>query len=184
MGEGVTAFFVSGENSDNASNTVVRNGTIRGMGLHGVNLDSGFVEGIQALENRGFGIRVEAGAVTDCLARENGETGIGIGRGVATTNTAVLNSGDGIEVRNGVVRNNVSAGNGGDGIRSEGSALILGNRVSNNSGAALNLTPELAGVSGYGDNVINGTVTGGQAIGCNLIDGGQICPSQLPFNTR
>ena len=93
-------------------------------------------------------------------------------------------------------------------VRSDGrkrqrrSALILGNRVINNSGAGLNLIPELDGVSGYADNVIdgvvtddagnvqpqpigcNGTVTGGQAIGCNLIDGSLICPSQLPFNTR
>ena len=83
------------------------------------------------------------------------ETGIVIGRGVATTNTAVLNSGDGIELRNGVVRNNLSAGNGGDGIKSDRSALILGNRVINNSGAGLNLIPELDGVSGYADNVIN-----------------------------
>ena len=71
-GEGVTSFFVSGENSDTASNTVVRNGTIRGMATHGVNINSGFVEGIQALENRGVGIRVGEGAVTDCLARSNG----------------------------------------------------------------------------------------------------------------
>ena len=181
-GEGVTGFFGIGENSDNAGNTVVRNGTIRGMGFTGVNVDSGLVEGIQALENKGFGIRVGAGAVTDCLARENGETGIGITKGVATTNIAVLNSGNGIEVGNGVAQNNTSAGNGGDGIVSVGSALILGNRVTNNSGGGLNLI--FGDVSGYADNVINGTVAGGRAIGCNLIDGVQICPSQLPFNTR
>ncbi len=173
-GEGVTSFFVSGEN---ASNTAVRNGTIRGMGSHGVNVDSGLVEGIQALENGGPGIAIGEGVIADCLARSNAGTGIEIGKGVATTNIAVLNGGDGIEVRNGVARNNTSAGNDGDGIGSEGSALILGNRVINNSGAGLNLVSESAGVSGYTDNVINGTVTGGQAIGCNLIDGSQICPN-------
>ena len=186
-GEGVTAFFVSGENSDNAGNTVVRNGTIRGMGFHGVNIDSGLVEGIQALENGGFGIRVGAGGVTDCLARSNSSKGIGIGKGVATTNIAVLNGTDGIAVREGVAQNNVSQSNGASGIRSEGSALILGNRVSGNSGDALNLDSETGGVSGYADNVVEGVVTLGQAIGCNLIDGSQICPnlpSNLPFNTR
>ena len=182
-GEGVTSFYVSGENSGNAGNTVVRNGTIRGMGLDGVNIDSGLVEGIQARRNRGFGIRVGAGAVTDCLARQNGETGIRIGKGIATTNIALSNGGDGIELRDGVAQNNTSESNGGDDIGSEGSALILGNRVSDNSGAALNLIPdEDGGDSGYADNVIEGTVTGGQAIGCNLIDGSQVCPS-LPFNT-
>ena len=186
-GEGVTAFFVSGENSDNAGNTVVRNGTIRRMGFHGVNIDSGLVEGIQALENGGFGIRVGAGGVTDCLARSNSSKGIGIGKGVATTNIAVLNGTDGIAVREGVAQNNVSESNGASGIKSEGSALILGNRVTGNSGDALNLDSETGGVSGYADNVVEGVVTLGQAIGCNLIDGSQICPnppSNLPFNTR
>ncbi len=186
-GEGVTGFFVSGEDSgaespgfpgpllDNAGNTVVRNGTIRGMGLHGVNIDSGLVERIQARRNKGWGIRVGEGVVSDCLARENG-AGIGIRKGVATTNIAVLNSGDGIEVRNGVARNNVSAANDGAGIGSEGSALVLGNRVTGDPGRALNLSPEAGGVSGYADNVIEGVVTLGQPIGCNLIDGSQICP--------
>ena len=183
-GEGVTAFFVRGENSDNASNTVVRNGTIRGMGFHGVNIDSGLVEGIQAQFNGGFGIRVGAGVVTDCLARNNGAKGIGIGKGVATTNIALSNGTDGIGVREGVAQNNVSESNGASGIRSEGSALILGNRVSGNSGDALNLDSETGGVSGYADNVIEGVVTLGQAIGCNLIDGSQICPNTLQFNTR
>ena len=186
-GEGVTAFFVSGENSDNASNTVVRNGTILGMGFHGVNIESGLVEGIQALENGGFGILVGAGAVTDCLARSNSATGIQIGKGVATTNIAILNGSVGIWVREGVAQDNVSAGNGASGIKSDGSALILGNRVSGNSGDALNLDSDTGGVSGYADNVLEGVVTLGQAIGCNLIDGSQICPnplSNLPFNTR
>ena len=185
-GEGVTAFFVSGENSDSASNTVVRNGTIRGMGRNGVNVNSGLVEGIQALRNKSFGIRVGEGAVTNCLAQTNFGTGIGLGKGVAASNIASFNGGDGMNVRDGVVRNNVIESNLGDGIVSEGSAVILGNQVSSNSGTALNLTPELDGVSGYADNVIEGAVTDGQTIGCNLIDGIQICPnpSNLPFNTR
>ena len=179
-GEGVTAFFVSGGNSDNAGNTVVRNGTISGMGFHGVNIDSGLVEGIQAQFNGGLGILVGAGAVTDCLARNNGATGIRIGKGVATTNIALLNGSVGIWVREGVAQNNVSESNGSSGIRSEGSALILGNRVTGNSGDALNLDSETGGVSGYADNVIEGVVTLGQPIGCNLIDGSQVCPDGLP----
>ncbi len=180
-GEGVTAFFVSGENSDNASNTVVRNGTIRQMGFHGVNIDSGFVERIQALENGGLGILVGAGAVTDCLARSNGATGIQIQKGVATTNIAILNGGVGISVRHGVVQNNTSAANGASGIKSEGSALILGNRVFGNSGLGLNLNQDdLNAVSGYTDNVIDGVVTDStgeaQPIGCNLVGGNLVCP--------
>ena len=147
------------------------------MGFHGVNIDSGFVERIQALENGGLGILVGAGAVTDCLARSNGATGIQIQKGVATTNIAILNGGVGISVRHGVVQNNTSAANGASGIKSEGSALILGNRVFGNSGLGLNLNQDdLNAVSGYTDNVIEGAVTGGQAIGCSVIDGSQICP--------
>jgi len=182
-GEGVTVFFVIGENFDTGSNTVVRNGTVRGMGFAGVKIDFGLVEGIQALENGGPGIVMGEGVIADCVARENAGTGIELEKGVAAANIAVLNGGDGIKVRNGVARNNTSAGNDGDGIVSEGSALILGNNVTNNSGAGLNLVSESGGVSGYTGNVINDTVTGGQAIGCNLIDGSQICPN-LPINTR
>ncbi len=163
------------------TNTVVRNGTIRGMGFHGVNIESGLVEGIQARSNGGFGIRVVEGAVTNCLALANSATGIGIGKGVATTNIASSNGGDGIGVREGVAQNNVSNSNDGSGIRSEGSALILGNRVSGILGDALNLDSDTGGVSGYADNVIEGVVTLGQPIGCNLIDGSQICPNPLPF---
>ena len=182
-GDGVTAFiFTDDFGFENFANTVVRNGTIRGMGRDGVLLRSGFVEGIQALQNGRAGIFVREGAVTNCLARDNGATGIGIRTGVATTNVATFNDGDGIGVRSGVARNNVSNGNGGDGIGSEGSALVLGNRITDNSGAALKLIPdEDGGVSGYADNVIEGTVTGGQQMGCNLIDGSQICPNPLPF---
>ena len=186
-GDGVTGFLVTEDfRFEIFVNTVVRNGTIRGMGGDGVELRSGFVEGVQALGNKRSGILVGEGAVTDCLAENNFQTGIVIGTGVATINVARLNRGDGIEVREGgVARNNVSESNGGDGIESRAKALIMGNRVRDNSGAALNLIPEQAGdVSGYADNVIEGAVTGGQPIGCNLIDGDQICPGELQFNTR
>ena len=144
-GEGVTAFFVRGENSDNASNTVVRNGTIRGMGFHGVNIDSGLVEGIQAQFNGGFGIRVGAGVVTDCLARNNGAKGIGIGKGVATTNIALSNGTDGIGVREGVrivsgrVEGVRALENGETGI-SLGSGIVRGCLAESNGGFGINVT--------------------------------------------
>ena len=57
--------------------TVVRNGSVRGMGLGGVIITFGRVEGIRALENGDRGIYLQqSGVVRGCLAELNGRAGI------------------------------------------------------------------------------------------------------------
>ena len=66
--------------------TVVRNGSVRGMGSAGVSIQSGRVEGVRALQNGGNGIRFGRGIVRGCLAQSNGTTGIsGISGGGLST---------------------------------------------------------------------------------------------------
>ena len=164
-GSGVTSPFA-------ARNIVVRNGAIRGMGAYGILISrSALVEGVRALENVEAGIAIGQGVIIGCLGRLNG-VGIFVENGIAANNIAVFNRFDGIRVERGVMENNVSESNSRNGIRSIVSALVAKNRVANNGEAALNLSED----SGYADNVIEGTVTGGRPIGCNLIDGVQVCP--------
>ena len=147
--------------------TVVRNGSVRGMGSGGVQIDSGRVEGIRALENGGRGIGAR-GIVTRCFAQLNGEFGIAVFDGIVEHSFALFNSTFGIAVVGGVARGNAS-----DSIFVNDGAL-LGNWIENEL--------ELLNFSGYADNVIDGVVTDNagevqpQPIGCNLIDGNLVCP--------
>ena len=158
------------------TNTVVRNGTIRGMGAEGVNITSGRVEGVRALENGENGIAVGDGIVRGCLAELNGVGGISLT--TSTTSESVVEHSialshgvfGGINVRGGVVRGNAS-----DSIFVRGSAL-LGNWIG--TGLILGVS------SGYADNVADGVAGFGfedgfsqaQPIGCNLFDGNLVCP--------
>ena len=133
--------------------TVVRNGSVRGMGLAGVSIFSGRVEGIRALGNGGHGIFLQqAGVVKGCLAELNGLSGIGsLGSAVVVEHSiARFNpAGSGIVLSGaGVVRGNAS-----DSIFVSNS-VVLGNWIENEL--------ELQDSSGYADNVIDGVVTVGQ----------------------
>ena len=147
--------------------TVVRNGSVRGMGFIGVRISSGRVEGIRALENGNIGIVMGGGIVSGCLAQSNGSAGMFLGSGIVVEHSiALFNAADGIAMTKGVVRGNAS-----DSIFAQDSA-VLGNWI----GTEL----RLSGFSGYADNVIDGVVTDtrgeAQPIGCNLIGGNLVCP--------
>ena len=147
--------------------TVVRNGSVRGMGRFGVRISSGLVEGVRALENRVAGISAGTGIVRDCLAESNGSFGIEIfSSGAVEHSVALFNPAGGILLALGVVRGSVS-----DSLVSALESAVLGNWI----GTELQLV-----ISGYADNVIDGVVTelgaGTQPIGCNLVGGNLVCP--------
>ena len=148
--------------------TVVRNGSVRGMGFTGVTIAVGRVEGVRALENGDHGINVlVSGVVSGCLAELNGQVGIlSIGGTVVVENSLARFNGAGIQLDgSGVVRGNAS-----DSIFVHNSA-VLGNWIENELSVSLS--------SGYADNVIDGVVTAdpqAQPIGCNLIGGNLVCP--------
>jgi hypothetical protein len=77
--------------------TIVRNGTIRGMGNIGVRVNGGgVVENVVAFSNGWSGISIAYGTVRSSVARFNGAYGIGCGDCVASGNTATQNLGSGI----------------------------------------------------------------------------------------
>lgn len=118
--------------------TVVKNGTIRGMGDHGVGLEDSHgstIQDVRALSNGGIGIFADGSArVTECLALQNGGSGILAGRGEVSENIASLNGLYGIEGA-AVVSRNVMATNGNAGLR-DGTAYSENFFYFNNSGGA------------------------------------------------
>src|SRR5205823_7538891 len=100
------------------SNIVVANGTIRGMGFHGVNLFGGRerVEKVSVFSNGGSGIRVLGGSVVSCNASNNGGHGVDVGSGIAIGNTAEFNGQFGINEPSGIAVDNTANSNGGAGL--------------------------------------------------------------------
>ena len=157
---------------DDSSPTVVRNGSVRGMGAAGVRIVSGRVEGVRALENGETGISLGSGIVRGCLAESNGGFGINVTTsGTVEHSIALFNRTlFGIILVGGIVRGNAS-----DSIFAQDSA-ILGNWIGTQLGLGVS--------SGYADNVVDGVVGFGfedgfseaQPIGCNLISGNLVCP--------
>jgi len=112
----------------------VRNGTVRGIGFHGVRLmgDGAVVERVRTIGNGGPGIVVGNGAVIDSMAFNNG--GVGIIALTARGNVADGNGSVGIFMRDGgVAAGNSSNSNNGDGI-SATKATVTGNTVIDNKG--------------------------------------------------
>ena len=157
---------------DDSSPTVVRNGSVRGMGAAGVRIVSGRVEGVRARENGETGISLGSGIVRGCLAESNGGFGINVTTsGTVEHSIALFNRTlFGIILVGGIVRGNAS-----DSIFAQDSA-ILGNWIGTQLGLGVS--------SGYADNVVDGVVGFGfedgfseaQPIGCNLISGNLVCP--------
>jgi hypothetical protein len=118
-------------------NVTVRNGTVRGGGLVGVNLGSDSrVENVAALENGTVGIFVDDGStVVDCVASRNGERGISAENDVVVSgNVARHNGTDGIRTAAGAtLSGNVASANGSDGIVS-GTATTLAANVAYDNG--------------------------------------------------
>ena len=133
------------------SNVTVRNGTVRGMGNHGLDLPvrDARVEGVSVHENGVVGMLVgqpseEGATVVGCKAGRNGVDGLqvrGFG-GLVRGNTSQGNGDDGIVVGragaggNNLVTENVSRNNAGWGFRLGGgqSVLFTRNVAGNNLG--------------------------------------------------
>jgi len=122
------------------SNLVVRNGTIRNWGGHGLDaslVNQCRVENLRALANGGAGIAVGINAALgQCNATDN--TGAGIQTGTATIVTgcvAAKNGGSGLVVDSAAnVTDCTAQGNQQDGIRCESGSRIKGCVVRQNSG--------------------------------------------------
>jgi hypothetical protein len=133
----------SGIAADNGvANIIVRNGSVHGFGVSGVEITlivgSAIVEDINASNNRFGGIN-SGGIIRNCTADSN--LGFGISGG------------------GGVVENNVANNNGGPGI-SANLATVIGNEANNNGGNGLSVSQSI-----YGSNSFIGNNGGGADIG-------------------
>jgi hypothetical protein len=135
----------------------VMNGTVRGMGFHGVRLmgDATVVERVTAHSNAGPGIVVGVGSVIDSNAVMNG--GAGIIASVVRGSTASQNANSGIFVRDhGIASNNMAYFNAIDGIIAR-YATLKANAAGMNKGSGINITCPASVV----DNTAVGNLMGG-----------------------
>lgn len=139
----------------------VYNGTVRGMGFHGVRLmgDGSLVERVRTISNGGPGIVMGSGSVFNSFATLNGGSGIIAGQaynsvaeqnltggifirqsGIAIGNRSTFNGGVGLTVLTGVATNNTVTNNGGFGFDTTCPAVLTGNVSINNSGGNYRFT--------------------------------------------
>ena len=129
-GIGVKAVADAGPSPENVR---VMNGTVRGMGFHGVRLigNGTVVERVHAVSNGGPGIVVGLGSIIDSVARFNGSGAAVVGlivRGTIATNNAF-----GIFIRaGGVATGNSATFNAATGLSVQCPAVVVGNTTSNN----------------------------------------------------
>ena len=184
------------------TNTSVRNGSVTGMGNHGVSLgEQAEVTDLRVRSNRsngiyvqtastvmrstahkngGTGIRTEsAGTVSDSIAHANGTSGIYAQQGSTVSGNTVRNNGhNGIGVAQGsTVSGNTAYNNASDGIEVAAGSTVLGNTARSNTGYGLNLSAD----TGYSGNVVSGNTGGtvsGTAVqlGQNACNGNTTCP--------
>ncbi len=169
------------------SNVNIKNGSVAGMGSHGIALDvASSVVNVTAVDNGGDGIQVLGGSqVKDSTANRNGDNGINAGFGCQVAeSTANRNDGRGIIVETrSRVSNNTANFNGLAGIVTGTSSVVIGNAASENGRFGLRLGDN----SGYQQNVMSGNfsrgpnvridqVRGGIAMGTNICGSFTNCP--------
>jgi hypothetical protein len=168
-GDGITfsSKFVS---TDNAT---VLNGTIRGMGRDGIDLNSfgARIEGVHAESNGRLGILITDGVVTHCTSTVNALHGISTGAdAVVTFNRVLYNGGNGIN-GGGTVTNNSATDNGQDGIYNVSNAAYNTSIFNNGHG--------ISAAGGIIGNVLRsnglGNVDGSVNMGHNVCDFA-LCP--------
>jgi hypothetical protein len=179
----------------------VRNGSVSGMGLYGVEIGQhGEVKDVRANHNGGYGIVTGVGSVVmGCAVGRNGQGGIsasseslvadnvvmltkGSGAGISGGGDAVIRgnsvnngSGDGIFAAAGsLVTGNTASSNFGDGIEADFASRVSGNVVLFNSGFGLNLPNSGIHKSGYSDNVIDPS-TPANTVSGGVDLGGNLC---------
>ena len=151
----------------------VFNGTVRGMGSHGVFANGAgcAVENVKALGNREIGIEADAGSVIDSVASSNQ---FGIIAKMVRGSLAEKNSQVGIEVStNGVAIDNIANSNF-DGM-SVDQGTATGNTANNNTitGIGANCPSVLIGNTAIGNPFRNIEANAGQKGACTLANNSQ-----------
>ena len=114
-------------------NVRVMNGTVRGMGGHGVRLigNGTAVERVNAVSNGGPGIVVGLGSIVDSVARFNGSGAAVVG--LIVRGTIATNNSFGIFIRpGGVATGNSATFNAATGLSVQCPAVVVGNTTANN----------------------------------------------------
>jgi hypothetical protein len=121
-----------------AQASVVRNGTVQGMGETGVGGDAHQIqiESIRAVNNGRDGVSAQGDTIIrQCTAFANGEDGVDVDAGSLVESTvAVGNGDDGVETDgpSTIVRGVTARGNGADGIHTEVASLVDTSNASEN----------------------------------------------------
>ena len=163
-GTGVGIDFLANERHS------VRNGTVRGMGSHGVHMatGSGLIEYVSAVDNGGYGIRIIArGIIRRCRAARNGSDGLRLDQFVNARHN--LTQGNGawgmISGQKGTTyEGNIAWDNTSGGIYADVNSVVRGNIASDNTGAGIrcwNACTASGNLSG--GNTGNGFTMGGAA---------------------
>jgi len=168
--------------ADTATRVEVSNGTIRGMGSHGIYLaGGGSIEHVRSGENAGDGINLGINffgnsLVKDSTASSNGGTGISTSAySVVVNDIAVGNAVDGIATATGcTIAGNTTIANGRNGIRTA-SSTVLDNAIRLNSSYGL-FSINSSNLAGYARNVL--TVNNSAGDGTQVSSGIQIGPNQ------
>ena len=158
----------------------VKNGSIVGMGLYGIQLGTqSDLRGLRVRWNRVAGCNADEDSIVSGIAAyQNGGFGIVTGTGtIVRANTTSENGLDGINAGSGsIVAENASFLNGGDGIQAASGVTVQRNTVRANGGYGLNLGSD----SAFRENVITGntagSVNGGVNMASNSCNGVTICP--------
>jgi hypothetical protein len=129
-GIGVKAVADAGPSPENVR---VMNGTVRGMGGHGIRLigNATVVERVHAVSNGGPGIVVGQGNIIDSVAMFNGSGAAVVG--LIVRGTVAMNNAFGIFIRpGGVATGNSAIANAATGLSVQCPAVVVGNSTSNN----------------------------------------------------
>ena len=129
-GIGVKAVADAGPSPENVR---VMNGTVRGMGGHGIRLigNGTVVERVHAVSNGGPGIVVGQGTIIDSVAMLNGSGAAVVG--LIVRGTVAMNNVFGIFIRpGGVATGNSAIANAATGLSVQCPAVVVGNSTSNN----------------------------------------------------
>ncbi len=122
-------------------NTVVRNGSIRGWGLTGIEICTfnGLVDSISSANNGLNGITACVAVVKNCAARENFGDGIRVdGPGSILDSLASDNGGDGLNLVGGsLIDRCISRNNGGAGVKATFENAITNSTLTNNGGGGV-----------------------------------------------
>lgn len=129
-GIGIKAVADAGPSPENVR---VMNGTVRGMGGHGIRMmgTGTVVEHVHAVSNGGPGIVVGLGSIIDSVATFNGAGAAVVG--LVVRGTVAMNNVFGIFIRpGGVATGNSAIANAATGLSVQCPAVVVGNSTSNN----------------------------------------------------